>query len=50
PGRTSALGASPSLVANVVVGKFDDHLPLYRQEEIFRREGYFLCKRKLTCA
>jgi len=48
PGRTSALGASPSLVANVVVGKFDDHLPLYRQEEIFRREGYFLSRQKLA--
>jgi hypothetical protein len=48
PGKTSALGASPSLVANVVVGKFDDHLPLYRQEEIFRREGYFLSRQKLA--
>lgn len=48
PGKTSALGASPSLVANVVVSKFDDHLPLYRQEEIFRREGYFLSRQKLA--
>jgi transposase len=48
PARTSALGASPSLVAHVAVGKFDDHLPLYRQEEIFRREGYFLSRQKLA--
>jgi transposase len=48
PARTSALGASPSLVAGVVVSKFDDHLPLYRQEEIFRREGYFLSRQKLA--
>ena len=48
PSRTSTLGASPSLVASVVVGKFDDHLPLYRQEEIFRREGYFLTRQKLA--
>ena len=46
--RTAALGASPSLVASVVVGKFDDHLPLYRQEEIFRREGFFLSRQKLA--
>ena len=48
PAKTSALGASPSLVAGVVVSKFDDHLPLYRQEEIFRREGYFLSRQKLA--
>lgn len=46
--KTGALGASPSLVASVVVGKFDDHLPLYRQEEIFRREGFFLSRQKLA--
>lgn len=48
PTRTDALGASPSLVASVVVSKFDDHLPLYRQEEIFRREGFFLSRQKLA--
>lgn len=46
--KTAALGASPSLVASVVVSKFDDHLPLYRQEEIFRREGFFLSRQKLA--
>ena len=48
PAKTDALGASPSLVASVVVSKFDDHLPLYRQEEIFRREGFFLSRQKLA--
>lgn len=48
PARTSALGASPSLVASVVISKFDDHLPLYRQEEMFHREGFFLSRQKLA--
>ena len=29
--------ASPSLLANIAVSKFCDHLPLYRQEYIFKR-------------
>jgi transposase len=31
--------AGPGLLAHVVVGKYADHLPLYRQAEIFAREG-----------
>jgi len=31
--------AGPGLLAHVIVSKFDDHLPVYRQEEIFRRNG-----------
>jgi transposase len=31
--------AGAGLLAHVVVSKFDDHLPLYRQAEIFAREG-----------
>jgi len=31
--------AGPGLLAHVVVSKFADHLPLYRQEGIFEREG-----------
>ena len=34
--------AGPGLLAHVVVAKFDDHLPLYRQAEIFAREGVIL--------
>jgi hypothetical protein len=29
----------PGLVAHVLVAKFCDHLPLYRQSEIYAREG-----------
>ena len=31
--------ASPALLAHVLVNKFADHLPLYRQSAIFAREG-----------
>jgi transposase len=31
--------AGPGLLAHVLVSKFADHLPLYRQSEIFAREG-----------
>jgi transposase len=31
--------AGPGLLARVVVGKYADHLPLYRQSEIYAREG-----------
>jgi transposase len=30
--------AGPGLLAHIVVSKYDDHLPLYRQAEIFARE------------
>lgn len=31
--------AGPNLLAHILVAKFDDHLPLYRQREIFARQG-----------
>lgn len=31
--------ASPGLLAHVIVSKYKDHLPLYRQEDIFNRLG-----------
>ena len=31
--------AGTGLLAHIVVSKYDDHLPLYRQAEIFAREG-----------
>lgn len=45
--RTAALPDSPidrckadvSLLANIIVGKYADHIPLYRQEQIFQRYG-----------
>jgi transposase len=34
--------AGASLLAHIVVSKYDDHLPLYRQAEIFARDGVSL--------
>ena len=31
--------AGPGLLAHVLVSKYSDHLPLYRQAEIYAREG-----------
>ena len=31
--------AGPGLLAHIIVSKFDDHLPLYRQAEIYARDG-----------
>lgn len=33
---------APGLLAQVIVAKYDDHLPLYRQEEIYARSGVHL--------
>jgi transposase len=38
----------PGLLAQVVVSKYGDHLPLHRQEGIFRRQGVSL-SRKTMC-
>ena len=43
-----ALSCSPSLVAQILVSKFDDHIPLYRQSEIFERNGDYI-SRQLMC-
>jgi transposase len=34
--------AGAGLLAHIVVSKYDDHLPLYRQSEIYAREGVIL--------
>jgi transposase len=40
PYHTIARGrAGPGLLAHIMVSKFDDHLPLYRQAEIYARDG-----------
>ncbi len=39
--------AGPGLLAHVIVNKFADHLPLYRQEQIFWREGVWLSRSTL---
>lgn len=36
--------AGPNLIANVLVSKFCDHVPLYRQEKIFKRRGASLSR------
>ena len=39
PDHTIARGrAGAGLLAHIVVSKYDDHLPLYRQAEIYARE------------
>ncbi len=37
----------PGLLAQVVVSKYSDHLPLYRQEEIYRRQGVELSRQTM---
>ena len=37
----------PALLAHTVVSKYDDHLPLYRQQEIFARQGVHLARQTL---
>ena len=39
--------AGPGLLAYVAVGKYADHLPLHRQEEIFQRQGVKLARSTL---
>ena len=40
PSRPIARGmAGPGLLAHVLVSKYGDHLPLYRQQEIYERQG-----------
>src|SRR5438093_5178472 len=38
----------PGLLAHIAVSKYGDHLPLYRQERIFARQGVEL-SRRTTC-
>jgi transposase len=39
--------ATAGLLAQVMVAKFSDHLPLYRQEAIFARAGYAIARSTL---
>jgi transposase len=49
PSRPIARGmAGPGLLAHVLVSKYADHLPLYRQEEIYAREGVELDRATLA--
>jgi transposase len=45
PERPIARGiAGPGLIAQIVVAKFGDHLPLYRQEDFFSRHGLHIAR------
>lgn len=49
PSRPIARGmAGPGLLAHVLVSKYCDHLPLYRQAEIYAREGIDLDRSTLA--
>ena len=49
PSRPIARGiAGPGLLAHVLVSKFADHLPLYRQSEIYARQGVELDRSTLA--
>jgi len=40
--------AGPSLLAHVIVSKYSDHLPLYRQSEIYSRQGVDISRSTLA--
>ncbi len=40
--------AGPSLLAFILVSKFDDHVPLYRLNEIFARMTRIVCNSPLS--
>ena len=46
--RIDALACDASIVANIVVSKFDDHTPLYRYSEICNREGVNLSRQTIS--
>jgi transposase len=49
PSRPIARGlAGPGFLAHVLVGKYADHLPLYRQSQIYARDGLHLDRSTLA--
>jgi len=46
--ETDVLSASTSLVAKTVIKKYADSLPLYRQEQIFKRAGIDISRQALS--
>lgn len=49
PSLQDACLAAPGLIAAIIVGKFCDHLPLYRQETIFATRHQVLIPRQTMC-
>jgi len=49
PERVLAGGlATPGLIAHVLVSRYADHLPLYRQSQIFERHGLAISRSTLS--
>jgi transposase len=48
PGPIAKGLPGPALLAHTVVSKYDDHLPHYRQQEIFARQGVHLARQTLS--
>ena len=46
--KIDALACDASTVANIIVSKFDDHIPLYRYSEICAREGINLSRQTIS--
>lgn len=46
--ETDGLACSPSLAAHIAVSKLDDHIPLYRQEEMTARDGFGLSRQTMA--
>ena len=40
--------ASPSILSHIIISKFTDHLPLYRQEQMFARLGLTFSRQKMA--
>ncbi|WP_309401039.1 IS66 family transposase [Cerasicoccus maritimus] len=49
PGLQERCLAAPSLIAHVVASKYIDHLPLYRQEQIYRQRHSVTISRQTLC-
>ena len=47
-GKLDGIAATPGFVAHLIVSKFDDYLPFYRQSEIFQRAGLKVQRQKLA--
>lgn len=49
PGNTIDKGkAGPGLLAHILTSKYCDHLPIYRQSQMYEREGIELARSTMT--
>ena len=46
--ETDKLSVSAAFASNIVISKFSDHLPLYRQEQIYARIGLIFSRQKMA--